>query len=829
MGLQSTLNTSLTGLQAAETTIDVVGNNVANSSTVGFKQSQVNFATQFLQTQSIGAGPTSGSGGANPRQIGLGVRVAEISPDFTQGTIEISSNPLDVAIQGDGFLIVQGNGTAQQYTRNGQLKTNANNEIVTVTGNRVLGFGVNDEFEIQRGVLQPMEIPFGASAVAQQTSNVTLNGNLRPQATIGNEPGIIDSAILSDKSFQVPGDFANSDVGQIGPPTVDSITVTANAAASGTVDAGTYNYKIVFVDESASTSNPSVVTSGDESAPSLSFGGNVASDGTQSIDLTSLPTTSNSTLTHKRIYRTDAAGDFKLVATIPAGDTTYTDNTTNASLGVELNDKSLDTVNYSYFVSYYNSSSGFESRPTSQSNNIAISSDNRRIQLDNLPTDASSADFDSVRIYRNVEGQPNTFFKVATLDLVDLQNQKALTGRASFIDNKPDSEIISTVPADILDRNGPSISTATSLTNLSTFDGSRYVDLFEAGTLSFTGSKGFGTVSTKEFEIIENTTTVQDYIDFLEESLGIQTSTTDALNPLTGNPGGSVTGDSRIRIESNQGLENEVGIGLSAFQLSVNGGSPNSIPLAFNEVQASNGEGTAAEFIAYDSLGIPTTIQVRTVRESAEDNGVETQYRWFATSADNQPASGVSTIIGTGVLTFGPQGQFISASNDTVSVDRRDVASASPVEFQLDFSSITSVAPIDDSTSTLEIVQQDGFGAGSLTSFQVSETGRIIGIYSNGITRDIGQLQLARFTNAEGLIQIGDNLFAAGVNSGEPQQGDPGSNGLGGLTSGAVELSNTDIGENLIELILASTQYRGNARVISTTQELLDELLALSR
>ena len=86
---------------------------------------------------------------------------------------------------------------------------------------------------------------------------------------------------------------------------------------------------------------------------------------------------------------------------------------------------------------------------------------------------------------------------------------------------------------------------------------------------------------------------------------------------------------------------------------------------------------------------------------------------------------------------------------------------------------------------------------------------------------------MARFTNNAGLEQLGDNLFAEGVNSGEPFTGDPGSSGLGSLTAGAVELSNTDIGQNLIELILASTQYRGNARVITAAQELLDELMNL--
>jgi flagellar hook protein FlgE len=88
---------------------------------------------------------------------------------------------------------------------------------------------------------------------------------------------------------------------------------------------------------------------------------------------------------------------------------------------------------------------------------------------------------------------------------------------------------------------------------------------------------------------------------------------------------------------------------------------------------------------------------------------------------------------------------------------------------------------------------------------------------------------MARFSNNSGLAQVGESLFNVGVNSGDPILGSPGEQGIGRLTAGAVELSNTDIGQNLIQLILASTQYRGGARVITATQELLDELLALQR
>jgi flagellar hook protein FlgE len=116
-----------------------------------------------------------------------------------------------------------------------------------------------------------------------------------------------------------------------------------------------------------------------------------------------------------------------------------------------------------------------------------------------------------------------------------------------------------------------------------------------------------------------------------------------------------------------------------------------------------------------------------------------------------------------------------------------------------------------------------------LTDFSITDTGEIRGVYSNGIDQTLGQILMARFTNNNGLQQVGNNMFTIGVNSGAPQYGYPGDAGLGALTAGAVELSNTDIGQNLIDLILASTQYRGGARVITAVQELLDELMALQR
>ena len=171
MGLSSAMTTALTGLNAAEVQIDVSGNNLANSQTVGFKASDVVYASQFLRTLSQGSQPSDTSGGTNPRQVGLGVEVAEIAPDFTQGTIEVSSSPTDMAIQGEGFFIVEGPQGEPLYTRNGIFKPNAANELVSATGNRLLGYGVDEFYQLQPTELVPLTVPLGSAAAAQATRN----------------------------------------------------------------------------------------------------------------------------------------------------------------------------------------------------------------------------------------------------------------------------------------------------------------------------------------------------------------------------------------------------------------------------------------------------------------------------------------------------------------------------------------------------------------------------------------------------------------------------------------------------------------------------------
>jgi flagellar hook protein FlgE len=182
--------------------------------------------------------------------------------------------------------------------------------------------------------------------------------------------------------------------------------------------------------------------------------------------------------------------------------------------------------------------------------------------------------------------------------------------------------------------------------------------------------------------------------------------------------------------------------------------------------------------------------------------------------------------VGTGLITFDGEGKLVSVSNSTVMVQRLNLPSLDPLSFDLDFSAMSGLAT---ESSSMSAARQDGSPPGTLASYVVGEDGIVRGVFTSGVTRDLGQVRLARFTNPNGLIQRGDNMFAQGLNSGLPIEGNPDTVGIGSIIGGALELSNTDVGRNLIDLVLASTQYRANARVISTAQQLFDELLNLRR
>lgn len=820
MGLASALNTALTGLNASETTIDVVGNNLANSNTVGFKSSEASFATQFLQTQSLGSAPTSASGGVNPRQLGLGTMVADITPNFNQGTIQISSSPTDMAIQGDGFFIVRGNAGEYLYTRNGLFKMNASNELVTLTGNRLLGYGVDANFQIdQSGGLVPLKIPLGSAAVAQATRNVYLQGTLSPTGTVASQGQIIQTDMLSD------GAFARPQIDPLLTKAAGSLPPKYNGAvdtSGGTLAEGNYSYRLVYVDPVTGTESMY-----SQYSASVPVGGGT-------VKLTAMDYTDG---VERRLYRADVGADpdkYQLLKTFGPGEYTldaWDDDGTATPDPDPARDMNTDTIqgDYTYYVTFVDAQ-GNESLPSYPIKADRLTNPGR-IQLQGIPTDTSGDWTGGRRIYRNLSSAEGaeTFYLVG--EISDYSSTDI-----TFTDCRPDASIVPNplIPdptKKALDFYGPRVNDSTTLAvNVLRRNGTEYTSVFQEGTFIFTPQKGGRALQTKEMEIT-STTLLRDVINFMADAMGIQTPPgPDPENPIKTdasgyNPGPGVTASGQIRFISNSGLDNAVEIDLSGLAMKTTAGVI-PINLQFNTLQEPNGESVEVDFIVYDSLGESLPVRLTAVLEDRDSNA--TTFRWYADSPSNISTTDNDHIaVGTGLIRFDGKGNFVSATNSQIQIYRDgESAAQSPLAFKLDFSTLSGLAT---SSSSLAVSRQDGSAPGVLTSFIVGGDGLIRGVFSNGVTRNLGQIRLARFSNPAGLEQKGQNLFAGGVNSGEPVTGNPGMQGIGEIIAGAMELSNTDIGANLIDLILASTMYRGNSRVITTVQQMLDELLNLRR
>jgi flagellar hook protein FlgE len=131
--------------------------------------------------------------------------------------------------------------------------------------------------------------------------------------------------------------------------------------------------------------------------------------------------------------------------------------------------------------------------------------------------------------------------------------------------------------------------------------------------------------------------------------------------------------------------------------------------------------------------------------------------------------------------------------------------------------------------STVTATDQNGYELGSLQSFQLGNDGTIMGVYSNGLRQPLGQLALASFNNPSGLEKAGSSTFRVGVNSGDAAVGLAGVGGRGVLNSGALEMSNVDLAEEFTGLIVAQRGFQANSRVITSSDEILQDLVNLNR
>ncbi|MGI9612997.1 MAG: flagellar hook protein FlgE [Acidimicrobiales bacterium] len=176
---------AVSGLRAHQTMMDVVGNNIANVNTHGFKKSDAIFQDVLSQTLNGAGAPTQALGGTNAAQIGLGARVGAIAQNLLQGALQNTGRDLDLALQGDGFFSIEESG-AQLYSRAGSFFVDANGNLVNNDGGFVQGWTADPTGALATSSpAGRITIPVGEQVAPIITSEINLGGNLPSEAVIG--------------------------------------------------------------------------------------------------------------------------------------------------------------------------------------------------------------------------------------------------------------------------------------------------------------------------------------------------------------------------------------------------------------------------------------------------------------------------------------------------------------------------------------------------------------------------------------------------------------------------------------------------------------------
>lgn len=202
------LSAGVSGLQAHQKMLDVAGNNLANVNTIAFKSSRITFSELLSETIKKASQPTGTVGGTNPQQMGSGVGVANISPNMNQGSIVSTGNPLDMAINGEGYFVLS-DGSQNIYTRAGAFAVDASSNLVDpATGyiiQRIGAVGEADGFQTAGNA--NINVPLGIAMAASATSQITVAGNLGADATL---PEAQTNALSSNIAFTVGDSLAGA-------------------------------------------------------------------------------------------------------------------------------------------------------------------------------------------------------------------------------------------------------------------------------------------------------------------------------------------------------------------------------------------------------------------------------------------------------------------------------------------------------------------------------------------------------------------------------------------------------------------------------------------
>lgn len=849
------LFTAVTGVRAHQTMLDVTGNNISNANTTGFKKDNTIFADLMYQANKYASGAGDSLGGINPAQVGLGVSVSAIETIHTQGSSQFTGNDADMMIQDKGFFVYR-EGNSQLYSRSGALTLDNNGDMVmSGTGYRLQGYKMEetplDGFQ-QASDLSTINIPLGQKIDAKATTRVDYQCNLNSETNAYLPYG------FADLPFNVVAGWKGNSTGTARVPMGGSeydISFTTDFSATR----NNYN-NVINSGAGVHYLNVTFANGGDSTVLTFDMIGINNESGLPNLALPKiqLVTDANGAATGYSVTETEGGADH-LVGWLNENNELVT--------SAEVAQMAAGSVTQETIDKYYMPVYQFPGQTPPQYFAVQYSDTDGTMKIRTL----------SLRDANNNEIAGTTAGLAAdlTADVVDhiIPNPTVFTYNMKDNMNYTNFRLSGAPTIDFIDAAGQAQQEphTVSYDFLVEFDESIDVEERVNSQLSKSATK-----LTLWYHGLSNGDV---------ETLGIANAT-ERMHKMEAtvffNPDGSFdsiewdTGNE----EAPQGYRVNDGVlpdGTAAgpnFQIAVGTATSTSSKtdtLRFMQAQNLDNPGPVDNEGVWTTQGTTYQGGFHTTKMTIyDDNGkthtlevafkkiTENRWRWEAFLVEQNDA-GEDVFVNiipdprAGEIEFDGSGRISNVVNESGESRRGDGNDRFPnaeVEITLPFSlngqpnSVVTLnfgggvgsggSAIDGVTqfaseTTTKAVYQDGYTMGVLKSYSVAQNGLITGSYDNDIDLPLYRVALATFANEQGLEKVGNTMFKATVNSGNANIDGATTNGKGKIMSKYVEMSNVDLTEEFTHLIIAQRGFQANTRVVTVSDQILEEVVNLKR
>lgn len=858
--MQRSLSSGVSGMVNHQLILDTVANNLANVSTPGFKSSRVSFATTLSQTSFAGSAPDASSGGRNPTQTGLGVSTVSVDRDMRQGALQATGRTFDLAIQGEGFFQLAefdsaGSPTDTFFSRVGNFGLDRDDNLVDLgTGLKVVG-KQTDRTGTPLSNQVSIDITNNRAMDAAATTSVTFQGNLSAKAgalqgsslkslfplytvdpsnrsTVADEGSLISTLsvfntssgldrfvapAVPDRTLYIFGTKPNGEAyaGEVTVnPWTDTVETMINRMNS-VLTQGTDSFGLVGL--SNGTLNAEGI--GDGEAFSIFVGERDPISGTSSMVAANPPIGLNGSATAAGVtpaapvaIAANQAGAVDPTFTMPAGLIA-----TPITITVLLNGLSAGTITIppnNYVGGETFQLGSFVPATTGDTVQYSLAGPVPGAGINYTTTthslvDAAGMTYAGTGVARTVASRTILPAEAGLLKpsmVIPAGLYGGANGSLKIAIKVNGQEVGNMVPTGTL--------LAPTTFELNSFPHVKAGDLV---TYEFSGNKPIVTPITWTTDLVNDSNSSNLTADL--DSDGI----TDMFQE-----------GSTIDVNAWQ-YERATNATLNWYKMRF---TPESV---------------ASSIQVYDENGGSHILETRFIRTGtrAVNSGASIdRYNGWDMMINVRPEDGelVDDLV-TGIQ-FDERGRFLGSANlgqtmhgtsladsniyvgtpvdETIQINWATTGSAA-ISMNLGQATTTNGLTGFGTTSSAAAINQDGNANGELQTLSVSPNGNIVGLYSNGKSLPIYQVQIATFSNPAGLTNTGGSLWKLSSNSGDPIIREPGTAGSGSITPGVLEGSNVDIATEFTRLITAQRGFQVNARVIQTTDSILQELATLIR